>query len=369
MLTMILAVLLNVNAMEDNMIEIGTRMELHSTILDEDRTILVGLPYGYAESQQSYPLLIVLDGGTPTSLAHAVSTMEMLDGKSLAPQMIVAGIATGNGVRDYFPLPIEGRPESGHADRFLGFIIEELIPHLESEYRVAPCRVLYGGSNAGMFLVNAMLQDPESFSGYIAASPSLGWFPDFFREGLSDFVPSGDTRLYLNWGSDDLQSIVLSATPELAADLESAFADSGSYRYQVLQDGGHVPYISLYSGLEWVFQGWRMADSTLLEGGLTALDEHYAGLSDQYGFEVPVPAGKYMTLGQHLLRGGDFEAAGEVFSAYSISWPGSSRAAFFLGEAHRLLGNTQEAIDCYTRAQELDPDFAPAGARIRSLQE
>lgn len=351
------------------MVEIGTELELHSEILDEDRTILVGLPYGYADSQLSYPLLIVLDGGTATSLAHAVSTMEMLDSKSLAPQMIVAGLDTGVGVRDYFPQPIESRPGSGHAEGFLRFIDEELVPYLEREYRTAPCVVLFGGSNAGMFTVYAMLSEQGSFSGYVAASPSLGWFADYFSESIGDFVPSGDTRLYLNWGSDDIESIVLSATPGLAEDLASAFSDSGSYRYEAIQDGGHVPYVSLYRGLQWVFQGWRMPDSAIVAEGLSGLQEHYAGLSNQYGFVVRVPAGKYMTLGQHLLRGGDFEGAREVFSAYLEAWPGSSRAAFFLGEAHRLLGDNQEAIDCYTRAQELNPTFAPAGARIRSLRE
>jgi len=351
------------------MVEIGTTLEVHSEILNEDRTVLLGLPYGYDNSRQSYPLLIVLDGSSPTSLAHAVSTMEMLDGKSLAPQMIVAGLSTRTGVRDYFPLPVESRPGSGQTDDFFRFITEELVPQLESEYRIAPCRVIFGGSNAGMFTVHAMLKQPDYFTGYIAASPSLGWFPDHFLNSLKDFIPSENTRLYFNWGSDDLQSIVLSATPDLAEDIASAFTDSGGCRYEVVQNGGHVPYISLYSGLSWVFQGWRMDDGTLVEAGLSGLLEHYTGLSDRYGFTAPVPAGKYMTLGQHLLREGDFEGAREVFSAYLETWPCSSRAAFFLGEANRLLGNNERAIECYRKAQDLDPTFAPAEARIRSLQE
>lgn len=368
MLVLLLGVVLGTPGTEDAMIEIGTSFTLHSEILDEDRTILVGLPYGYSESLQPYPLLIVLDGGTSTALAHAVSTMEMLDSRSLAPQMVVAGLDTRIGVRDYFPLPIEGRPASGHADSFLRFITRELIPRLESEYRTAPCAVLYGGSNAGMFTVYAMLREPGSFGGYVAGSPSLGWFPDYFSESLNEFEPARDTRLYLNWGSDDIRSIVLSATPGLAEDLAVAFTDSGSYRYEAVQDGGHVPYVSLYRGLQWVFRGWNMPDSALYAGGLAGLDEHYARFSDQYGFTVPVPSDKYMRLGQHLLRDEEFEGAREVFAAYLEAWPGSSRAAFFLGEAQRLLGDNLEALESYRRARELDPSFAPAEARIRSLQ-
>ena len=352
---------------EEGMISVGEQIVIHSEILGEDRTLSMGLPYGYEESVAEYPVLLVLDCDSPTALAHAVSTMEILDGKSWAPQMIVAGIDSGNGARDYFPQPIEGRPGSGHAGDFLCFILTEVIPFLEQEYRASSCRILYGASNAGMFTVYAMLTEGDSFSGFIAASPSLAWFPDYFSRAISDFSPEPGTRLYLNWGSDDIQSIVLDATPELSDSLSQAFGDTGSYSFEEIESGGHVPYVSLHNGLRSIFQSWYLSDEQLFTGGLSGLIRHYEDLSGEFGFHVSIPGGKFMTLGQKFFRDEDIPQAMEVFLAYRESWPGSFRAWFFSGEAYRLLADTSSAVECYRTALELNPGLAIACERLESL--
>lgn len=353
---------------EGDMISIGEEIGIHSEILGENRRLSIGLPYGYDDSGIDYPLLIVLDCGTQTALAHALSTMEILDGKSQAPQMIVAGIDTGVSVRDYFPLPLESRPGSGRASDFLRFIVSEVIPYMEKEYRVASCRILYGASNAGMFTVYAMLEEGGSFEGFIAASPSLAWFPDYFAQRFSDYVPEDRTRLYLNWGSDDIQRIVLDATPELAGALSDAFSGGGSFAYEEIELGGHVPYESLHNGLRSVFSGWALPDAELFSGGLAGLRLHYENLSGEFGFPVSIPGGKFMTLGQKLFREGDAAGALEVFTAYRESLPGSSRAWFFSGEANRALEDHMAAAECYRTALEIDSGLTIARERLESLE-
>ena len=354
-------------AEEANMISLGEQIVIHSEILGEDRTLSMGLPFGYEESAGEYPVLLVLNCGSPTALAHAVSTMEILDGKSRAPQMIVAGIDDGNGVRDFFPQPLEGRPGSGHAADFLQFILTEVIPFVEQNYKASSCRILYGASNAGMFTVYAMLTEGDSFAGFIAASPSLAWFPDYFSRAISDFRPEPGTRLYMNWGSDDIQSIVLDATPELSVSLSEAFGDIGSYTFEEIESGGHVPYVSLHNGLKSIFSSWCLTDEQLFSAGLTGLFRHYEDLSGEFGFTVPVPGGKFMTLGQKLLREGNTTRALEVFLAYREAWPRSFSAWFFSAEAYRLLEDSASAAECYRTALELNPGFTIAGERLESL--
>lgn len=352
---------------EENSILIGEQIVIHSEILGEDRTLSIGLPWGYEESAEEYPILLVLDCDSPTALAHAISAMEILDGKSQAPQMIIAGIDSGNGARDYFPQPLEGRPGSGHAEEFLQFILAEVIPFVEQKYRASSCRILYGASNAGMFTVYAMLNEGDLFSGFIAASPSLAWFPEYFSRAISEFHPEQGTRFYLNWGSDDIQSIVLDATPELSGSFSEAFGDIGSYSFEEIEQGGHVPYVSLHNGLRSVFHSWCLTDEQLFSVGLNGLIQHYEDLSGEFGFHVSVPGGKFMSLGQKLLREGDSSQALEVFLVYRESWPRSFRAWFFSGEAYRVLADTSSAVECYRTALELNPGLAIAGERLESL--
>ena len=354
---------------EESMISVGEHVEIHSEILGEDRKLAIGLPYGYETSEAEYPVLVVLNCGSPTALAHAVSTMEILDGKSQAPQMIVVGIDDGNGVRDYFPQPLEGRPGSGHAEAFLQFILMEVIPFVEQEYRASSCRVLYGASNAGMFTVYAMLTETGSFSGYIAASPSLAWFSDYFNQAVSCFDPDDGTRFYMNWGSDDIQSIVLNATPELSLLFSGVFAERGSYSFEKIESGGHVPYLSLHNGLRFVFQSFALDDSLLFAGGLDGLVQHYGNLSVEFGYAVNVPSGKFMSLGQKYLREGSSSLALEVFLAYRESYPRSSMAWFLTGETYRTLADTASAAECYRYALDLNPGLAIAGERLQALSE
>ena len=64
----------------------------------------------------------------------------------------------------------------GGAKRFLGFIREELIPFVDSNYPTNPeDRTLLGASLSGLFSVYALLQHPETFNRYVAGSPALGW--------------------------------------------------------------------------------------------------------------------------------------------------------------------------------------------------
>jgi predicted alpha/beta superfamily hydrolase len=65
---------------------------------------------------------------------------------------------------------------SGGGKEFFRFIEEELIPLVETEYRINPKqRTLAGHSLGGLFALYAMLWKPELFKHYVAGSPSLYW--------------------------------------------------------------------------------------------------------------------------------------------------------------------------------------------------
>jgi len=64
--------------------------------------------------------------------------------------------------------------KSGGALLFLNFIVKELIPFIESNYRVSSSdRGLGGYSYGGLFTLFALFTHPEAFDRYFAGSPSL----------------------------------------------------------------------------------------------------------------------------------------------------------------------------------------------------
>ena len=63
--------------------------------------------------------------------------------------------------------------EAGGAENYIGFIKEELIPLIDSNYRTNSQRILNGYSLGGLLTLNLLLDSPDLFDHYIAGSPYL----------------------------------------------------------------------------------------------------------------------------------------------------------------------------------------------------
>lgn len=156
-------------------IVIGRYVKIHSHIFDEDRTVSVHLPGNYASSDNKYPVVYMLDGESATSLSHCGSMLNLLGGyHSLCPEMILVGIHNVDRARDMTPIKVSWYKDSGKADKFLQFITDELMPYMNKNYRTAPYNILFGVSAGGNFAIYALLENPNSFNAYIAASPFFG---------------------------------------------------------------------------------------------------------------------------------------------------------------------------------------------------
>lgn len=368
-LAALLAVTSSVVAAED--ITIGQLHTIHSNTLNEDRTVAVYLPYGYDENvNDRYPVLYLLGGTNTALLMHAASTMESLDETGDMPQMIIVAIDNPNAPRDCMPVPLDRLPGSGHSDKFQAFLTNELAPWIDSQYRTASYRVLCGASNTGLFTIYSLFVHPGSFSAYLAASPAIGWTPEYVFE-IAKTALSADkplnTSLYMNYGSDDMQSIVLSIMPQFVDTMRAYGRDGFRWKNEVIENGGHVPYVSLYNGLRFIFDGWRYPRETAKEHGLDGVRKHYANLAARFGFDVKIPAGVLMNLGTDYIRSQEFNQARIVFEAYLESYPNSARAAYLVGECHRRTANDSLAAEYYRKALELDSTFTMAQRRLEGL--
>jgi predicted alpha/beta superfamily hydrolase len=203
---------------------------LHSNIIDEDFEIYVSLPYMYFQSDTTYPVLYLLDANIKFGL---VSTMVNILGaltKEL-PEIVVVGIAypikgledwVSGRNRDFTPTKdseteqywvnrlskLTGRDdiiiETGTAEQFLVFIKDELIPFIESNYRVSDKdRALHGTSLGGLFTIYAFFQEPALFQRYIAGSPSINWNESYMyslEEEYANTHKDLPVRLYMYVG-------------------------------------------------------------------------------------------------------------------------------------------------------------------------
>ncbi|MEZ5357760.1 MAG: alpha/beta hydrolase-fold protein [Candidatus Zixiibacteriota bacterium] len=355
----------------DSALVIGEYISVQSEILNETRTLSVYVPSGYSDSKEKYPVLYVLDGGITPRMMLAAATTEALNSLGLLPEMIIIGIDSKNSVRDYFPQPLDSRPGSGHADDFIDFIDKELIPFVDSRYRTNSYRVLCGASNSGMLTVYTMLTKPELFSSYIAASPSVGWFPDFITQLAAQRLDGNafpSKSIYMNYGTDDLERIVLNAIDTFTTVFTNHAPENLRWTMERIPDGGHVPYISFYDGLRFVIPDWKCPDSIITAGGLAGVQAYYEELSQRYGFPIRVPTQYFSDIGMNFLRATDYTSAIDIFTAFTTEYPNSVRANYYLGTAYLGAGDTTQAVTALQRAIEADSTFAPAKNKLQQIQ-
>ncbi len=76
---------------------------------------------------------------------------------------------------DFLPDSSQSATTGGGADNFVKFFKDELIPHIDKNFKTEPYKVLVGHSYGGVFAMHALLTDPDLFDAYIAIDPSF-WY-------------------------------------------------------------------------------------------------------------------------------------------------------------------------------------------------
>ena len=174
----------------------------YSSILNQEMNIYIKLPISYYHNPQKvYPALYFTDANRSFPMvANMISIFEVP--RLVEPEIIVIGIGYkikdladwgAWRTRDLTPTNIPaldttwatmltrmtGRQfvvKSGGAATFLEFIVREVFPFVESNYRVSPTgRGIGGYSYGGLFSLYVLFKQPELFSIYYAGSPSIDY--------------------------------------------------------------------------------------------------------------------------------------------------------------------------------------------------
>jgi predicted alpha/beta superfamily hydrolase len=230
-------------------------VKIYSLILGKERKISIALPPGYEDEQSVYPILYVLDAEGHTVFPDCVATAADLHSKGLIPKMIIVGIWNTDRNRDMIPAKVSHRPGSGGSIQFLSFIKEELMSYIKQNYHTTDFSMLYGMSNSALFVVYALLEQPKTFSAYIASSPMIGHCPEFIQkktELLKIRDRLEDRTLYMIYGTEDSRRVT-TYVPEFQKYLKTNTAPSFSSYLEILEGQGHVPKSSLERGLRYIF--------------------------------------------------------------------------------------------------------------------
>jgi len=334
-----------------NEIYLGKTITLNSKILGEDRPVFISTPQGYEESEESYPVLYLLDGGV--HFLHATGIVQFLSRNGRLPQMIVVGIPNTNRNRDFTPSKTENFQNSGGADNFLTFMKEELIPHVKKNYRTHPFQILFGHSLTGMFEIYTLAKEKDLFNSFIIASPFLMYDDEIAIKSLDSFLnnsPVFNNSIYITIGNEPDYYPSLNKLKLL---LENYSSPRFKWKYVKMEDEDHgsVPHKTIYDGLEFIFSNWRITNEQLADG-IVAIDKHYANLRKRFGYEIKIPEFLLNQLGYQYLNQNLTKDAITIFLRNIENHPNSANVYDSMGDACVAAGQYKNAIKNYARAIE-----------------
>lgn len=320
----------------NNSITIGETRTLRSSVLNEDRPLMVYLPPGYNQSTAKYPVLYLLDA--ETQFLHVSGIVEFLSRNNEAPPMIVVGVANTNRTRDLTPptkvdTTLAG---AGGGDVFLKFLETELIPYVEKNFRTDPYKILVGHSFGGLLAVHTFMTKTKLFNAYVSISPYLVWNDQYHSKHLQSFLagnPSLKSFLYLTMGNEG--GNMLSSIKEFTAILARNAPKELQWKFVHMEDETHgsIHHLTTYNAFSLLYNGWRLPnDLTTL--GLEGLERHYKTVSEKYQYTVQVPEAPVNNLGYQYINQKKLAEALAAFRYNVKHYPESANVYDSLGEGY-----------------------------------
>jgi predicted alpha/beta superfamily hydrolase len=225
--------------------DIRVHMGFHSTILNNDRDVLVYLPPGYDASKgKRYSVFYMHDGQNlfdgatsfiPGQEWRVDETAQALIAAGKIEPLIIVGIynAGKERINEYTPAEDAKYKMGGKADLYGRMLVEELKPFIDSHYRTKDARHtgLGGSSLGGLVSLYVALKYPGVFGRAAVVSPSV-WFANKQIVHYVEALPSKPkVRIWLDIGTKEGQT---------AEDAQQTVNDARLLRDTLIKKGWQV---------------------------------------------------------------------------------------------------------------------------------
>jgi predicted alpha/beta superfamily hydrolase len=225
----------------------------------QEFNLYINLPGNYGkDSTKSYPVLFLLDAHYDFPTFAGIYGSQYYDG--FIPGFVTVGITWGGENPNYGQLrardltPTGNQPTMGGGPKFLSFIKNELIPFINSKFRVTDDRALAGSSYGALFTLYALYNEPGLFNRYIAASPSVTYDKSVLRSFEAKYEAAGSpkpSRLFICMGSFEGLEIEFKDLAERLKKVKNLDVQA-----MILGNTGHsgTKPEGFSRGLQWVFK-------------------------------------------------------------------------------------------------------------------
>jgi predicted alpha/beta superfamily hydrolase len=223
-----------------------------SRFLRNQRDLIVYLPPSYDEQpERRFPVLYLHDGQNLFDRATAFGGQDwnvhgaadqLIHAGALEPLIIVGIYNTGKSrINEYTPTKAP-RLGGGRADRYAKFLLQEVMPFIQQEYRALsdPISTGIGGSSLGALVsLYFGLKYPQLFGKIAALSPSVWWSQRMIHRFAAAAPVQPRPSIWLDIGTKEGPRIVQDVEQFRDVLLKKGWRENQDLHYERVEGGEH----------------------------------------------------------------------------------------------------------------------------------
>jgi len=338
-------------------IVIGKYRKLHSSVTNEDRTLLVCLPRSYNDSILSYPVVYLLYGqNTSAYLLPTITASDMLSASGVIPEMIIIGVASAERYRDYSSIA------DGYIENTVKFFRDELFTFVERNYRTTDYRIVIGPQAGAVFSFYTLLKHPDLFNAYILENPFV-WQNRELLYQMTTNTFSGTMRLnrfLFIKDEKDSRPESLETAGQFSDWLKSNTPEGFRFHYCLEEPSGYfVTPVPAKEGLQKLFEHYALPADLKVEK-VEDIIECYRKKGNEFGSVFNVPEHVLTMECDKLMEAGKHNEQAALLHYMLSVYPRSLNAMLRMGDLKRTQGEYQSAIAYYDKFLNIMPTDAIA---------
>lgn len=336
---------------------------IKSKKLNASREIQIILPKGYEEKKdEKFPLLVVLDADY--LIAPVAADIRFGSNFDENPDFIIVGI---NQAKDNDRIYDSEFEDSGvpsvNGGAFFEFLGMEIIPYIESKYRVQPFRAIMGHGVTAAFLNAYLYKDTSLFNAYISLSPAYAKdMENVVANRLS--VLKSNIFYYLATTDGDLKTDK-DKTKTLDTNIKAKKRENINYMLDYYPNGNHYSYVTqaIPAAINFIFKGYSKINKEefdskimILEKGHTDyLIQRYENAEKNFGFPIKMRLTDFEAIEAAIIKKGNYEDLPGLSRLADKAYPGSMLGAYHLALYEEKMEDWGRAEKAYMKAFGLQP--------------